>query len=86
MITMNTLGPQRLCGLVCIHVDDLLGAGNVESLVYQRVVEELKKTFNFREWKESSESEASRLEYCGAPWSSTNHTVGKCTMRSTSRR
>ena len=62
----NTLGPQRLCGMVCIHVDDLLGAGNVDSVVYQRVVEELKKTFNFREWKESNEQETSKLEYCGA--------------------
>ena len=62
----NTLGPQRLCGMVCIHVDDLLGAGNVDSVVYQRVVQELKKTFNFREWKESNEQETSKLEYCGA--------------------
>ena len=62
----NTLGDQRLCGLVCIHVDDLLGAGNTESVVYNRVVDELKKTFNFREWKESKDQETSKLEYCGA--------------------
>jgi len=62
----NVLGPQRLCGMVCVHVDDLLGAGNAASVVYQRVVQELQKTFNFREWKESNEQQGSKLEYCGA--------------------
>ena len=63
----GVLGDQRLCGLVCIHVDDLLGAGNSESVVYQRVVKELKQAFNFREWKESTgDGEKSKLEYCGA--------------------
>ena len=62
----NVLGTQRLCGMVCIHVDDLLGAGNADSVVYQRVVQELQKTFNFREWKEPSGQQGSKLEYCGA--------------------
>ena len=65
--TSSVLGQQRLCGLVCIHVDDLLGAGNVESKTYQRVVGELKQAFNFREWKEPTADETtSKLEYCGA--------------------
>ena len=62
----NTLGDQRLCGLVCIHVADLLGAGNTESVVYNRVVDELKKTFNFREWKESKDQETCKLEAVSA--------------------
>ena len=65
--TSSVLGQQRLCGFVCIHVDDLLGAGNVESKTYQRVVGELKQAFNFREWKEPTADETtSKLEYCGA--------------------
>ena len=65
--TSRVLGEQRLCGIVCIHVDDLLGAGNNSSVVQERAVGELKQAFNFREWKESTgEDESSKLEYCGA--------------------
>ncbi len=40
---------------------------NSDSVVYQRVVKELKQAFNLREWKESTgDCEKSKLEYCGA--------------------
>ena len=50
-----------LCGMICLHVDDTLGAGSSTSPTYVQLVEKLKEEFNFREWKQGSE-----LEYCGA--------------------
>ena len=50
-----------LCGMICLHVDDMLGAGSSTSPTYVQLVAKLKEEFNFREWKQGSE-----LEYCGA--------------------
>ena len=47
--------------MVIMHVDDLLGAGCMDSPRYRSVVEQLKANFSFREWKEDHDS----LEYCG---------------------
>ena len=55
------LGSERLCGMICLHVDDMLGAGDPNSEVYNKVLAELRKSFSFREWKDGS-----NLEYCGA--------------------
>ncbi len=55
------LGSERLCGMICLHVDDMLGAGDPNSKVYNRVLTELRKSFSFRECKDGS-----HLEYCGA--------------------
>ena len=55
------LGAERLCGMICLHVDDMLGAGDPNSEVYNKVLAELRKSFSFREWKDGS-----HLEYCGA--------------------
>ena len=55
------LGAERIVGMVCIHVDDMLGGGLEESKVYQHVVSQFRQIFNFREWKDQDE-----LEYCGA--------------------
>ena len=55
------LGADRIVGMVCIHVDDMLGGGLEESKVYQHVVAQLRQAFNFREWKDQAD-----LEYCGA--------------------
>ena len=57
----STLGNERLCGMICLHVDDMLGAGDPNSKVYNQVLSELRKSFSFREWKDGS-----NLEYCGA--------------------
>ena len=51
----------ELCGLVCIHVDDLLGIGNQLSKTYNLAEQKLKETFNFRTWDDGSS-----MEYCGA--------------------
>ena len=59
--TEGVLGPQRLCGCICLHVDDMLGGGNPNSPTWQRILTELRTSFNFREWKDGDE-----LEYCGA--------------------
>lgn len=57
----STLGNERLCGMICLHVDDMLGAGDPDSKVYNQVLTELRKSFSFREWKDGA-----NLEYCGA--------------------
>ena len=55
------VGPDRLCGMICIHVDDLLGTGCTHSAVYQKLESRLKEAFNFREWHDTE-----TMEYCGA--------------------
>ena len=57
----GTFGEHHLCGMICLHVDDMLGCGNLKSPVYSYVEKKLKETFSFREWQTSS-----KLEYCGA--------------------
>ena len=57
----STLGDDRLCGMICLHVDDMLGAGDGSSPVYQDVIKRLREMFSFREWKDGD-----NLEYCGA--------------------
>ena len=57
----SVLGEHWLCGMICLHVDDMLGAGSATSPTYQQLIAKLKEEFNFREWKQGSE-----LEYCGA--------------------
>ena len=57
----STLGDDRLCGMICLHVDDMLGAGDADSPVYQEVIKKLQEMFSFREWKDGD-----NLEYCGA--------------------
>ena len=54
-------GESGLVGMICLHGDDMLGAGLEDSLAYQHVITEPKKTFSFRECKNGDE-----LEYCGA--------------------
>ena len=41
-----------LVGMLCLHVDDMLGAGLEESLVYQHVISELKNFFCFQRTEE----------------------------------
>ena len=59
--TSGALGERRLCGVICLHVDDMLGSGNAQSATYQQISNQLKQEFNFREWQEKED-----LEYCGA--------------------
>eukprot|EP00435_Cladocopium_sp_Y103_P040458 s157_g11.t1 len=60
-------GSERIVGMICIHVDDMLGGGLAESKVYQHVIAQLRQTFNFREWKDQD-----KLEYCGATLTKTD--------------
>ena len=57
----TVFGEGRLCGAICLHVDDMLGAGSPTSATYAKLVEGLRASFNFREWKDGE-----RLEYCGS--------------------
>ena len=55
---------NKLDGMIILHVDDMLGAGDTWSdgkASWKRRVTELKLTFNFREWQDGQD-----LEYCGA--------------------
>lgn len=56
--------------MICIHVDDLLGAGNHNSSKYQAAERSLRETFNFRTWDDDSKT----LEYCGVHLQRDQHT------------
>ena len=62
------LGEGQLCGVICIHVDDMFGGGAPGSETYASVEKALKQAFNFREWQTSS-----KLEYCGATLEHSGH-------------
>ena len=57
----DMVGPDRLCGLIRIHVDDFLGTGCLQSVTHQKLETRLNGTFNFRGWHETES-----MEYCGA--------------------
>ena len=50
-----------LCGLLGLHVDDLLGGGDNENKSYKEFITNLKANFQFRTWEEDK-----TVEYCGA--------------------
>ena len=56
----DDLPPGRLVATFGIHVDDLLGCGDVNNGVYQKVKKQLHELFSFRMWEESG-----TLQYCG---------------------
>ena len=58
---VSSLGPERLVGMLIMHVDDMLGSDCTLSPRYPEVIKDLKNNFSFREWKEDLET----LEYCG---------------------
>ena len=60
-MSVGCLGSYGLCGMIVLHVDDMLGAGFKESVHYQKVIGQLQNAFNLREWKDGKQ-----LEYCGA--------------------
>ena len=45
----------RLVCLIGLRVDDMLGAGDPSSSMYQRVKGDLRKTFDFKYWSEEKE-------------------------------
>ena len=57
---LNPEEPGALVGLFGIHVDDLVGGGNMDSHRFLEVKEQLQKLFTFRMWLDSGE-----LGYCG---------------------
>ena len=54
----NTSEPR---GLIALHVDDMLGAGDRSCPTYIAAERRLKEVFDFRSWQEDSET----MEYCG---------------------
>ena len=59
----NLLGAHGLCGLVIMHVDDMLGCGSPTSTCYAETIAKLKNSFSFREWKTGDDGKP--LTYCG---------------------
>ena len=55
---------RKLCGLLCLHVDDMLGTGDPQSATYSAAEKALKEAFNFRTWQQDEP-----FEYCGAQMS-----------------
>ena len=55
--------PDKSClvGALCLHVDDMLGAGDPNNARYLEAESKLKEIFNFRTWEEDTQV----LEYCG---------------------
>ena len=55
--------PDKSClvGALCLHVDDMLGAGDQDNARYLEAESKLKEIFNFRTWEDDSQV----LEYCG---------------------
>ncbi|CAK9000580.1 unnamed protein product [Durusdinium trenchii] len=54
-------GSSVPCGLIALHVDDMLGAGDRGCATYIAAERRLKEVFEFRSWQEDHES----MEYCG---------------------
>ena len=54
-------GSSVPCGLIALHVDDMLGAGDRSCSTYIAAERRLKEVFEFRSWQEDHES----MEYCG---------------------
>ena len=59
----HLLGPHGLCGMVIMHVDDMLGCGSTTSQCYNDTLAKLKSSFTFREWKTGDDGKP--LTYCG---------------------
>ena len=60
----HLLGPHGLCGMVIMHVDDMLGCGSAASQCYNdTIIAKLKSAFTFREWKTGDDGKP--LSYCG---------------------
>ena len=57
---MDENAPGELIGVFGIHIDDMLGCGNLNSPAYQKVKAALRDRFTFRMWKEDN-----NMEYCG---------------------
>ena len=58
----HLLGPHGLCGMVIMHVDDMLGCGSTASQCYNDTIAKLKSSFTFREWKTGEDGKP--LTYC----------------------
>eukprot|EP00435_Cladocopium_sp_Y103_P073124 s421_g42.t1 len=58
---LRSLARTTLSSVLAAYVGRFVGAGSPTSKTYAKLVESLRATFNFREWKDGN-----RLEYCGS--------------------
>lgn len=54
-------GSPQICGALCLHVDDMLGAGDRSRTTYVEAERLLQKAFNFRTWDDDTKE----ITYCG---------------------
>ena len=59
----------KLVGILILHVDDMLAAGDESSATYVEAERKLKEVFNFRTWQEDKQV----LEYCGVQLERKDH-------------
>ena len=59
--SLDKRDPPRLIGLLILHVDDMLAAGDNTCPRYIDAEKKLKEAFNFRSWEPDTQT----IEYCG---------------------
>ena len=59
----------KLVGILILHVDDMLAAGDESSATYVEAERKLKEVFNFRTWQDDKQV----LEYCGVQLERKDH-------------
>jgi len=59
----------KLVGILILHVDNMLAAGDESSATYVEAERKLKEVFNFRTWQDDKEV----LEYCGVQLERKDH-------------
>ena len=59
----------KLVGILILHVDDMLAAGDESSATYVEVERKLKEVLNFRTWQDDKQV----LEYCGVQLERKDH-------------
>ena len=67
---LDAVAPGALVATFGIHVDDLLGCGDISNEVYKKVKQQLHELFSFRMWEESG-----NLQNCGCDITKQDQTI-----------
>ena len=70
----------ELCGLLILHVDDMLLSGDDKSEMFSAALTDLKKNFNFGKWEQLQLEQS--IKYCGGQiylneWGIDNHSAAR---------
>ena len=63
LMTFVTNQKVELCGILILHVDDMLLSGDKKNSTFVNALEELKKNFNFGKWEQLQREQS--IKYCG---------------------